>query len=319
MVSESASGAIMVPPRGQRGDTVVLLYFPGALCHPESYIDLMEVTQQAARKYNIEFLACILRYPGEQPATGMSAEQARELAQAARAEIQAEFDIQPDENNTFLAGHSLGSALAQQVACLEAQAGRGCKGAIVHAGWYREDSMRCEVPVCTILGDRDGVIRLSHAATQRHKALLKHAQAAARARHCPIAILAGLSHTSFANGRTTLCNCTASRPPHRSGRGPRPLRKRPQTSLQCRWPLRPLQTFRRALSAWTLTRRRPTSPRSCTRWLQTSLAPPVPPRSDGSWVWRGVARAPSSGGAAHLKPLRWTPREPPSPPANLER
>lgn len=205
---------------------LALVYFPGALIPSESYVTLAKSLQDVLRSARVKLhvaiaaahrgmgdLLCAAFTPG-----GYS----RHHFDACLAALRHEASFTPRVGQLFIAGHSMGglhaciSAMECTLPTEEASQSDApnmsnhglavCAGVILHGSYATTTYLatpNCP-PVATILGDRDGLVRLSHTATHRRDHVRPLTSSISEeVTRTPLVILPGISHTSFTAGAST--------------------------------------------------------------------------------------------------------------------
>lgn len=222
------SGAILLPPphADSRTAPTLLVHFPGAFCPADSYTSFAQATQAAALSQGVSMCVCIVKYPPNwipflwgsgillRPGQllRMLTDAISELHnfledQQAGSSSATTSSSGPDPRgggftSLFLSGHSLGSVNIQALSALlssnsnskELPEGAAdvpaLRGLILLGGYLQNDKEDLPgVPVATILGDRDGLVKLSRYNTLYSWVSERLPDTSMRAVKAPLAIL----------------------------------------------------------------------------------------------------------------------------------
>lgn len=231
-ISTDRPGVIVVRYEPEEKETVgeaveaALIYFPGALIPAENYVSLARDLQAALRSAAVRLHVVIasghrgivdLLRAGFTPIR-----YCRQQFSACIAALRDQASFTPTPQQLFIAGHSMGgmhatvTALNCQLPVEEAvnvsdvdsslEKSAACAGVVLHGSYATAAYLTAAAspPVATILGDRDGLVRLSHIATRRRQHLQSaNANTSTEASRTPLVILPGVSHASFAAGAMT--------------------------------------------------------------------------------------------------------------------
>jgi hypothetical protein len=213
------SGSIVFPPLAASSPTTeaptLLVHFCGASCPTEAYVAYAKATQAAANAHGVSLCVCILQYPpGWIPFVYRSgiALQPGQLHHALKTAVREIYNFQEGETsgsdtaersavNPFesmiLSGHSLGSQHMQALSVwMDKLQHRkvvipDLVGMIALGGYVNiisQDEMP-GVPIATINGNRDGLIKLSRYSSVYNWVVEKVPDASVRARRAPLAVL----------------------------------------------------------------------------------------------------------------------------------
>eukprot|EP00892_Ulva_mutabilis_P001153 jgi/Ulvmu1/11038/UM007_0219.1 len=198
-----------------------LIYFPGALIEPESYIPLLRAIQSRLEQAGVA-LHAVAQSPDIPTASlGPGAEGQKELSshmlETALGTLRTSCGFEGTPDKLIFAGHSFGSYLATAAAFSDPSFADGvggltpikqprCRALLSHGTCTPPDHVSFQnlqaVPVAEILGERDGLIRLCNVVRAQSDTDLCVPTPADRARIAPVAILPNVNHASFSNGST---------------------------------------------------------------------------------------------------------------------
>ena len=193
-----------------------LIYFPGALVDAAHYVPLSHAIQSQLETAGIS-LHVALTPSAQSPALKST----QDCISASLSGVEAALEALKETcgfdgpaAQLIFGGHSMGATLALHAAFSDPASSTQpplatprCRCILSHASYtpppYR--TLKCiqAAPIADILGDRDGVIRLSSIAPVQDEIDAIVPEPSGRARVAPVAILPGVNHASFANSQTT--------------------------------------------------------------------------------------------------------------------